>query len=121
MSSHSAIALAMAVLHDGAILLFGVGASKLGALGFAVGYAVFMSFAIIVGNVNGFLTGEWKGASKQSVGWIVGGIVVLILGVSVLAKGNYMRGQVPQEEPAAEEPAPEEPAPVEGETPAEGE
>ncbi len=87
------IALIMACLHDGAILLFGVGASKLGTLGVAVGYAAFMSFAIIVGNINGFLTKEWKGASKQSMQWIAGGIIVLIIGVSILAKGNFMQGK----------------------------
>ncbi|MCF7956932.1 MAG: hypothetical protein K9M57_00650 [Phycisphaerae bacterium] len=84
------IALIMACLHDGAILLYGVGASKLGPIGAAVGYAIFMSFAIIVGNINGFLTGEWKDASKNSKNWIVAGIIVLMLGVSVLAGGNYM-------------------------------
>lgn len=84
------IAMVMACLHDGAILLFGVGASKLGTIGPAIGYAIFMSFAIMVGNINGFLTGEWKGASKRSVNWIVAGIVVLMLGVSVLARGNNM-------------------------------
>jgi len=88
-----AIAFVMSLLHDGAILLYGIGASKLGALGGAVGYAAFMSFAIIVGNINGFLTGEWKGASSKSVKWILGGILVLILGVSVLARGNYLQGQ----------------------------
>ncbi|MBL7115134.1 MAG: hypothetical protein ISS35_05155 [Kiritimatiellae bacterium] len=87
------IALVMACLHDGAILFYGVGASKLGAIGAAVGYAVFMSFAIMVGNVNGFLTGEWKGASKQSIQWIIGGILVLMIGVSILARGNYMHGE----------------------------
>jgi len=87
------IALIMACLHDGAILLFGVGASKLGTLGVAVGYAAFMSFAIIVGNINGFLTKEWKGASKQSMQWIAAGILVLIIGVSILAKGNFMQGK----------------------------
>jgi len=91
------IAMIMAMLHDGAILFYGVGASKLGPLGAAVGYAAFMSFAIVVGNVNGFLTGEWKGASKQSVNWIVSGIVVLMLGVSVLARGNYMHGAAAKE------------------------
>jgi len=84
------IALIMAALHDGAILFYGVGASCLGPLGAAVGYAVFMSFAIMVGNVNGFLTGEWKGASRTSVTWIIAGIAVLMLGVSVLQKGNNM-------------------------------
>ena len=96
------IALVMAVLHDGAILLFGVGASKLGALGFAVGYAAFMSFAIIVGNINGFLTKEWKGASGKSVGVIAAGILVLVIGVCVLAKGNYMHGQHAAEQKAKE-------------------
>ncbi len=87
------IALAMALLHDAAILLFGVGASKLGPLGVDVGYAAFMSFAIIVGNINGFLTKEWKGAGKQSMYWIAAGIIILIIGVSILAKANFMQGE----------------------------
>ena len=87
------IALVMALLHDGAILFWGLGASRLGSLGVGVGYAVFMSFAIIVGNINGFLTGEWKGASRRSIQWIAVGILVLILGVSVLARGNIMKDQ----------------------------
>jgi hypothetical protein len=68
-----------------------------------------MSFAIIVGNVNGFLTGEWKGASKKSGNWIIAGIVVLMLGVSVLSGGNYMFKQyeksLEKEAPLATEPA----------------
>jgi len=97
-----AIALIMALLHDGAILLFGVGASNLGPLGVAVGYAAFMSFAIIVGNVNGFLTGEWQGAGRRSLAWIVAGIIVLVAGVSVLAKGNFMQGRTAAEQAARE-------------------
>lgn len=91
------IALIMALLHNGAILFFGFGASDLGDLGVGIGYAVFMSFAIIVGNVNGFITGEWKGASQQSKLWIAAGIAVLIIGVSVLAKGNIMKAGAPAE------------------------
>lgn len=94
------VALAMALLHDGAILFFGVGASMLGPLGIAVGYAVFMSFAIMVGNFNGFVTREWKGASTRSVAWLAAGILVLVVGVSTLARGNYMQGQ--QAKPATE-------------------
>ena len=87
------LALAMAFLHNGACFLFNLGFPKLGDLGVSVGYAVFMSFAIIVGNVNGFLTKEWKGASRQSVGWIGGGITVLIVGVCLLAAGNFMQAE----------------------------
>jgi L-rhamnose-H+ transport protein len=84
------LAFAMACLHDGAIVFYGLGATNLGKLGDSVGYASFMSFAIIVGNINGFLTGEWKGASKQSINWILGGIAVLVVGVCVLAYANTM-------------------------------
>jgi len=85
-----ALAAVMAVLHDAAILFWGLGAARLGDLGVSVGYAAFMSFAIIVGNVHGFRSGEWKGASRQSIAWVVVGIVVLILGVCVLGHGNAM-------------------------------
>jgi len=85
------IAFAMALLHDGAILLFGLGAGAMGSLGGSVGYAVFMSFAIIVGNAHGFSTGEWKGASKQSVKWIAVGLGILVIGVCILATGNGMK------------------------------
>jgi L-rhamnose-H+ transport protein len=82
------LAVAMALLHNGAIYFFNLGFPRLGKLGVSVGYAAFMSFAIIVGNLHGFRTGEWKGASRQSVTWIGAGIVILILGVCVLAAGN---------------------------------
>jgi len=84
------LALAMAVLHDAAVLFFALGWGRLGDLGVPVGYPAFMSFAIIIGNLHGFRTGEWKGASKRSVQWIVAAIVVLILGVVVLAQGNAL-------------------------------
>ena len=85
------LAAIMACLHDGAILSFGKAVGYLGLeIGVSVGYAVFMSFAIIVGNVNGFITGEWKGASRLSVRWIVAGIAVLIVGVCILAQANLM-------------------------------
>ncbi|MCY3022352.1 MAG: hypothetical protein NTW87_25505 [Planctomycetota bacterium] len=84
------LAATMAFLHDGAILFFGLAFSNLGTLGISVGYAAFMSFAIIVGNVHGFRSGEWKGASRQSIAWIVAGIVILIIGVCILGKGNAM-------------------------------
>jgi len=97
------LALAMAVLHDGAILFWGLGVANLGDLGVSVGYAAFMSLAIIVGNVHGFRTGEWKGASRQSIRWIVVGIAVLVIGVCVLAKGNAMPRGAPAEPPEAAE------------------
>lgn len=84
------LAAVMAILHDAAIFFFGLGCISLGDLGVSVGYPMFMSFAIIVGNVHGFRTGEWKGASRQSVVWIIAGIALLIVGVCLLAQGKAM-------------------------------
>ena len=85
------LAAAMAVLHDAAIFFFGLGYIQLEAdLAITISYPVFISFAIIVGNVHGFRTGEWKGASRQSVTWIVVGIALLAIGVCVLAGGKSM-------------------------------
>lgn len=84
------LATGMAVLHDAAIFFFGLGWINVGHLGVPVGYPVFMSFAIIVGNFHGFRTGEWKHASRQSVAWIMAGIVLLIIGVCILAAGKSM-------------------------------
>ena len=96
-----ALALVMALLHDGAIFFFGLGYINLGKLGVSVGYAVFMSLAIIVGNVHGFRSGEWKGASRRSIAWIVAGIAILIVGVCILGKGNQMRESRAAGAPAA--------------------
>ena len=86
------IALIMAVLHDAAVALFGYGASKLGTLGVSVGYTVFMAFAIIVGNFNGFLTGEWKNAGKKADSWILIGIAILVVAVCLLGIGKGLDG-----------------------------
>ncbi len=86
------LAAIMAVLHDAAIFFFGLGWLNLGDLGVSVGYPVFMSFAIIVGNFHGFRTREWKGASRESIVWIIVGIALLIVGVCLLAQGIAMMG-----------------------------
>ena len=85
------LAFAMALLHDAAVFFFGLALGHLGNLGVSVGYAAFMSFAIIVGNIHGFRTGEWKGASRQSVKWVAAGIGILIIGVCILASGKAIQ------------------------------
>ncbi|MBL7134292.1 MAG: hypothetical protein ISS78_09360 [Phycisphaerae bacterium] len=85
------LAFLMAVLHDGAIFLFGLGSAKVSDLSTAVSYPVFMSFAIIVGNFHGFRTGEWRGAGSKSIRWILAGIAILIVGVCVLGLADSMK------------------------------
>jgi len=85
-----AIALLMALLHDGAIACFGVGCPRLGELGVSVGYAIFMSLAIFTGTINGFLAGEWRGADPRAVNGIRIALAILVAGVCLLAYANAL-------------------------------
>lgn len=81
----------MGLLQFGVIFLYGVGAFFLGDLGTSLGYALFMSLGIIVANLLGFISGEWKGASRQSINWIITALVILILGICLLSIADTMK------------------------------
>jgi len=48
---------------------------------------------IVVGNVSGFLTGEWKLAEAKSVRLMTAGVAVLVAASIVMAYGNYIQGK----------------------------
>lgn len=79
----------MAAAHFLCIFFYGMGATALGKLGTSVAFAIFQSFAVILGISLGFFTGEWKGASDRSKRWLFIGLTVLILGIIIVSCGNY--------------------------------
>jgi len=83
----------MAIFHDAALVIYGLGAYNLGELGTSVGFAILETGAIMIANVNGILTKEWKGASKKSITVLVISLSILILGVLIIANGNYIKIQ----------------------------
>ena len=78
----------MGVLWFIGIVIYGVGADVLGTLGGIVGWPVFISTAIIAGNLWGFLGGEWKGASRTALTYCLTGIGILFLAIVVISMGN---------------------------------
>ena len=84
----------MGVLMGGiwfvATIPYGMGAYYLGRLGTSVGWAVYMAFTLLVANIFGFMTGEWKGASTRSRRTLFAGLSVLVAAIVVLAIGNSM-------------------------------
>jgi L-rhamnose-H+ transport protein len=84
------LALLMALLHDGALFFYGLGTQYLGKLGTSVGFAVLFCGMMLVGNIAGFATGEWKGASAVSRRTIVLGIAGLVLAICTLAYANTL-------------------------------
>ena len=84
------LALLMALLHDGCLFFYGLGTQYLGDLGTSVGFALLFCGMMLVGNVAGFATGEWKNASAPSRRFIMLGIGGLILGICILAYANTL-------------------------------
>jgi hypothetical protein len=80
----------MAAGHFFCIFFYGIGGWKLGALGTSVGFAIFQSGSLLIGNGLGIATGEWKGASASSKKVLALGLAVLIGGIICVAVGNSL-------------------------------
>ena len=80
----------MGVTNWGVMIFYGWGAQLLGELGPSVGFAILFSGMLLVGNLVGFLAGEWKGTGMRSRTWIAGCMALLVLGICVLSIGNAM-------------------------------
>jgi L-rhamnose-H+ transport protein len=85
------LALVMALGHFGCLYFYGLGGWKLGALGTSVGFAIFQTGSVLIGNGLGFLTGEWRDAAAESKRWLAGGLSVLIVGIVIVSAGNLMQ------------------------------
>jgi len=80
---HLTWALVMALLWVGSLVAYGIGARKLGQLGPSVGWPILMSFNIVVSNLWGVSTGEWRGAGRQAAKTMVLGIGMLLVAVVI--------------------------------------
>ncbi len=78
----------MGLLWFAGIVVYGVGAAGLGALGAVIGWPLFMAMIIITANIWGALAGEWKGSPwvTQAYSWC--GIALLLLAIGVISRGN---------------------------------
>ena len=86
--SYWLLAAIMAFLWFGSTALYGIATGKLGSWGTILGWPLFMSLIVITASILGFITGEWKGSGPQPLRIQVGGVVVLVLAVFVLAAAS---------------------------------
>jgi L-rhamnose-H+ transport protein len=78
----------MAVMWIGSFYLYGAAAARLGRLGVVVGWPLFISLSIIVGNIWGLSRGEWKGSPPRARGLLNLGLGILMVAIVTLALGN---------------------------------
>ncbi len=80
----------MAAVYCASLIIYGLGAYQLGALGTSVGFAIFQSGCILVANLLGLSTGEWKDAGPASKRWLAAGLAIMCCGMVVIAYGNSL-------------------------------
>ncbi|MDB5206807.1 MAG: rhaT [Flavisolibacter sp.] len=68
---------------------YGMGESKLG--NGASSWILHMSFIILVANMWGLISNEWKGVSKKTLYTIFAGVLIVIAAVLVVGKGNSLK------------------------------
>jgi L-rhamnose-H+ transport protein len=85
-------ALFMGIAWPLGIVLFGIGAVKMGRYGAFVAFPMMLVMAILFGNLAGALTGEWRGTSTRTKATMFGGILVLALAFVVFGAANSLLG-----------------------------
>jgi L-rhamnose-H+ transport protein len=75
----------MALMWIGSFYLYGAGAARLGRWGVVVGWPLFISLSIVVGNLWGLWRGEWQAAPAHARRWLNLGLLVLIVAVVTVA------------------------------------
>jgi L-rhamnose-H+ transport protein len=82
--------LIMAVLWIGSFYLYGMSAAQLGTWGVVVGWPLFISLSIIIGNLWGVWRGEWKDADPRARKRLNRGLIVLIVAVVITSISNIL-------------------------------
>ena len=81
----------MGIVHFFAQIPYGIGAYYLGsAIGTTVGWGVNIGIALIVATTIGFICGEWKNVSKAAFRTLIGGIIILLVAMAMLAYANSL-------------------------------
>lgn len=84
------LSILMGTLFMGSTTIYGLGALRLGALGTSVGWAIMQIMQIVVGNMGGWLTGEWKLAGFTATRNMIAGLLILTIASIGMAFGNYL-------------------------------
>ncbi|MHC4123741.1 MAG: L-rhamnose/proton symporter RhaT [Planctomycetota bacterium] len=80
----------MGLLWMTGIMLYGAGAASLGKIGFTIAWIILMATTVLVGNLWGLLTGEWRGVSRKALQRMAIGLILLIGSIIAASLGRYL-------------------------------
>jgi hypothetical protein len=64
---------------------------ELGKMGASIAFALFSSGTILFANLFGWLAGEWKGASRQTIRGFIKGMLFIVAAICIIAFGMSMQ------------------------------
>lgn len=89
--SHWFLAALMAAIWMPSIALYGRAAVKMGNLGDSAGWGLYMGMVIVISNVWGFVTGEWRGVRGRPVLLMFIGMALLLIAITLIGCGAALK------------------------------
>ncbi len=80
----------MGIIWAAGIVVYGIGAYKMGEYGAFIGFPVMLATSILTANALGWLTGEWKGVPMRVSRIMLTGVGLLMLSISLLANADRL-------------------------------
>jgi L-rhamnose-H+ transport protein len=85
-----ALVASMALMWIGSFYLYGMGAARMGRWGAIIGWPIFISLSILVGNLWGISRGEWRSARPNARAKLNRGLIVILIAVALFALSSSM-------------------------------
>jgi L-rhamnose-H+ transport protein len=85
-------ALFMGVAWPLGVVLYGIGADCMGSYGAFVGFPMLLVMTILMANLAGALTGEWRGASRKTIATMIAGVLVLVAAFAIFGVSSMLLG-----------------------------
>lgn len=82
------LAALMGAIWMPSIALYGRAAVLMGDLGSSAGWGLYMGVVILVSNLCGFVTGEWRGVYGKPIKLLIIGVVLLLIAISFIGYGT---------------------------------
>jgi L-rhamnose-H+ transport protein len=82
------LGIAMGLTWVTAVLVYGIGATLVGADGTSVGYMLFLAASILFANAFGLMAGEWKSSSPRTRTFLFAAVAFILIAVVVVNLGG---------------------------------
>lgn len=82
------LAASMGAMWIASMVVYGIGANMLGSIGPSIGWAIYMSSAVVIATLWGLSSGEWRGAGQQALRVMSAGLALLVVAVFINGLSN---------------------------------